>query len=70
MPPRTAVACHCSPLRFDLAWRLDAGEKQTEVVAVQRQPLVGLAQRPVIPEVLWGARAALEALDIKTRDSG
>jgi hypothetical protein len=28
------------------------------------------AQIPVIPEVLWGARAALEALDIKTRDSG
>jgi hypothetical protein len=31
---------------------------------------VRFAQRPVIPEVLWGARAALEALDIKTRDSG
>jgi hypothetical protein len=30
----------------------------------------GNAQRPVIPEVLWGASAALEALDIKTRDSG
>jgi hypothetical protein len=28
------------------------------------------AQRPVIPGLLWGARAALEALDIKTRDSG
>jgi hypothetical protein len=28
------------------------------------------AQRPVIPEVLWGARAALEAIDIKPRDSG
>ena len=24
MAPRTAVACHCGPLRFDLAWRLDA----------------------------------------------
>ena len=33
-------------------------------------PAVRCAQRPVFPEVLWGARAALEALDIKTRDSG
>ena len=38
----------CSPLRFDLGWRLDAGEKQTEVVALQQQPLVGLAEIPAI----------------------
>ena len=25
----------CSPLRFDLGWRLDVGEKQTKVVALR-----------------------------------